>query len=143
MTRVVFDTVGFVRGLINPYDRWGRLIFDHRDDYELVVSAPLVTEVLDVFKRRRVRRRFQTVGGRDLRALLTIIERAIVVEVADEVQTPLLRDLKDNHVLATAVASAAEYIITEDKDLLVLGAHRGIVICDAAAFLDVIGHGGS
>ncbi len=139
VTSVVFDAVGYVRGLISPPSRWGRILFDHAGDYALIVSPPLVREVLDIVTRQRVKRKFRSTVGRDVATVLAIIERAIVVEVTDEVQTPLLRDPKDNYVLATAVAGAAEYIVTEDKDLLVLGTHRGIVICDAAAFLEVIG----
>ena len=139
MTRVVFDAVGYARSLINPPSRWGRLLFDHAEDYELVVSPPLVREMLDILARQRVRRKFRTVAGRDLHTVLGIVERAEVVEITDEIQSPLLRDPKDNHVLATAVAGDADYIVTEDKDLLVLGTDRGIVICDGAAFLDVIG----
>jgi len=139
VTRVVFDAVGYARSLINPPSRWGRLLFDHAEDYELVVSPPLVREMLDILARQRVRRKFRTVAGRDLHTVLGIVERAEVVEITDEIHSPLLRDPKDNHILATAVAGTAEYVVTEDKDLLVLGTHRGIVICDGAAFLDVIG----
>jgi len=139
VTRVVFDAVGYVRSLINPYSRWGRIFFDHASDYTLIVSTPLVREVIGTSTRRRVQNKFRRVAGRDLEAIVGIIEGATVVEVTDEIHNPLLRDPKDNHILATAVAGDAEYIVTEDKDLLVLGTHRGIVVCDAAAFLEVIG----
>ena len=141
VTRAVFDVVGFIRGLIYPGSGWGRIVFDHRGDYELIVSPPLVREFLGTASRQRVNRKFGAVLGRDLETVLGIIERATVVEVTDEIQNPLLRDPKDNHILATAVAGDAEYIVTEDKDLLVLGTHRGIVVCDAAAFLGVIRRG--
>lgn len=142
MIRVVFDAVGYIRSQVNPYSRWGRIFFDHADDYTLIVSPPLVRELIGTTTRQRVREKFRSVAGRDLQTVLGIIERAHVVEVTDEVQNPLLRDPKDNHILATAAAGNADYIVTEDKDLLVLGTHRGIVICDAAAFLDVIGRDG-
>lgn len=143
MTRVVFDTVGFVRGLINPTNRWGRIIFDHRGDYELVVSPPLVKEIVKTFRRPEIARKFRSLPGRDPEAILDIVSRAIAVDVMQDPSPPELRDPKDAHVLATAIAGAAAYVVTEDKDLLVLGTHRGIVICDAAALLDVIGRGES
>lgn len=141
MIRVVFDAVGYVRSLVNPFSRWGRIFFDYADAYTLIVSPPLVREVIGTSTRQRVQSRFRTVAGRDLQAILGIVERATVIEITDEIQNPLLRDPKDNHILATAVAGDAEYIVTEDKDLLVLGTHRGIVICDAEAFLEVVGRG--
>ena len=48
MLRVVFDTVIFVRALINPHGIWGRLIFQHADAYTLVISPPVVAEILEV-----------------------------------------------------------------------------------------------
>jgi len=141
VTRAVFDVVGFLRGLIYPGSRWGRIVFDHRGDYELIISPPLVREFLGTASRQRVNRKFGAILGRNLKTVLGIIERATVVQITDEIQTPYLRDPKENHVLATAVADDADYIVTEDKDLLVLGTHRGIVICDAASFLEVIGCG--
>lgn len=42
MTRVVFDTVGFVRGLINPLSRWRYILFDDADHYQLIVSEPVI-----------------------------------------------------------------------------------------------------
>jgi len=138
VTRVVFDTVGFVRGLINPADRWGRIIFDHRDDYELVVSPPLIKEGIKTLRRQEIARKFQSLPGRDPAAILDIMSRAKAVDVAPNPSPPELRDPNDAHVLTTAVAGAAVYIVTEDNDLLVLGTHHGIADDDAAAFLDVI-----
>ena len=48
------------------------------------------------------------------------------------------RDLKDDIFLATAVLSGAQYIVTEDKDLLVLNPYDGIHILNAVEFLNII-----
>ncbi len=49
--RIVVDTVVFVRALINPYGRWGRLVFEHADRHNLVLSEPITREVLEVLHR--------------------------------------------------------------------------------------------
>ena len=37
---VIFDTVVFVRALLNPHSLWGRLVFDHYHEYRLIVTPP-------------------------------------------------------------------------------------------------------
>lgn len=49
---------------------------------------------------------------------------------------PVSRDLDDDLVLATADAGAAEVIVTGDKDLLVLEAHRGVPILTPRQFTE-------
>src|SRR5438105_4186019 len=52
MVRVVFDTVIFVRNLINPHSICGRLLVDHWQQYQLVLSRPVAEEILQVLRRR-------------------------------------------------------------------------------------------
>ena len=136
MLRVVFDTVIFVRALINPYGLWGRLVFRNRGRYELVVSPPVVRELLDVIHRPEVTRRFRSLAGLDVREVLQLVEEATVVMIDDV--PPVSRDPKDDVFLATALAAEADYVVSEDNDLLVLGSHGDARIVTAATFLEVL-----
>jgi putative PIN family toxin of toxin-antitoxin system len=136
VVRVVFDTVGFVRGLINPSSRWGRILFVHADDYRLVLSREIVEEVLAVLERPSLARRFSTLAGRDARAVLALIADAESVELSEIPNVS--RDQNDDMILATARAANADFLVTEVKDLLVLGAYAGIPIITAEAFLSVL-----
>lgn len=49
---------------------------------------------------------------------------------------PNLRDVKDNHIIATAISAGAEVLITGDIDLLVLENFAGIQIMNPTDFLD-------
>ena len=60
MIKAVFDTVVFVRSLINPYGRWGELVFSYHDRYQLVVSKELVEEYLEVLHRPELTGKFKT-----------------------------------------------------------------------------------
>ena len=60
--RAVLDTVIFVRALINPKGRWGRLLFDHSDKYVIVLSPEIVREILEVIHRPELRRAFSGDG---------------------------------------------------------------------------------
>jgi len=116
---VVFDTVVFVCGLINPYSFWGRLIFEHATAYRLGVSREVVTEVLEVIQRPRIVRKYRSVATRDMGAVLSLLGGAEVVDL-DEIPE-VARDHKDDKFLATAGQAKAEYLVSEDEDLLVLG----------------------
>ncbi|MEA2514604.1 MAG: uncharacterized protein QOJ59_4091 [Thermomicrobiales bacterium] len=134
--RVVFDTVGFVRGLINPQSRWGRILFDHSGTYQLVVSPAIVLEALDVLRRPEVVRLFSTLPGRDPARIVSILQNAEAVEPR---QTPeISRDPKDDKFLAAALAAGADYLVTEDRDLLDLGTYEGTAIVNATAFIVLV-----
>ncbi|CAA9550215.1 MAG: hypothetical protein AVDCRST_MAG73-2794 [uncultured Thermomicrobiales bacterium] len=132
----IFDTVIFVRSLMNPSGRWGRLIFDRRRDYRLVVSAPVVAEVLEVIQRPELVRKYRSIGTRDPAAVRTMLASADVVEIAT---IPAVgRDPNDAVFLATAEAGRVAYLVTEDQDLLVLREYEGTRIVDAVAFLAIL-----
>jgi putative PIN family toxin of toxin-antitoxin system len=48
-----------------------------------------------------------------------------------------LRDLKDTKIIACAMSAKADYIVTGDKDLLVLKKYKYIQIVPPKAFLDL------
>lgn len=133
MVRVVFDTVVFVRCLINPTGLWGRLVFDRAADYALVLSLPILAEVLEVLQRPDLTRKYRGLAGRDVQAILSLVATAERVELIDIPRVS--RDPNDDKFLATAKAAGADYLVTEDQDLLVLGRHEDVRIVTAATFL--------
>jgi putative PIN family toxin of toxin-antitoxin system len=101
MPIAVFDTVVFVRALINPHGRWGRLVFEYYSRYTLLVSRPLVVELLDVLHRPELARKYRIVPGLDLAGVLALLGEAQLVEL-DEAPS-VSRDPNDDMFLATAV----------------------------------------
>jgi uncharacterized protein len=51
---------------------------------------------------------------------------------------PVCRDPDDDHVIAAALAVNADYIVTGDRDLLVLARHEHIRIISAREFLEAL-----
>lgn len=68
----------------------------------------------------------------------SLVADAEMVEIDLATMPYISRDRKDDKFLATAKAGGAAYVVSEDNDLLVLGAYEGIGIVDAAAFLRVL-----
>jgi len=137
--RAVFDTVVFVRALINPKGRWGRLLFELNDRYMVVLSPAIITEILDVLHRSSLRERFPQIDDIAVARALAIIEEAEVVE-PDERLT-VCRDPKDDKFFECAAAGRADCIVSEDRDVLDVGEYRGIRVVSAADFIEEVSHG--
>ncbi len=134
MDRVVLDTVVFVRALINPHSQSGRLLSDYADQYTLLVSKPTTQEILKVLQRPELVRKYKTLGRINLRQMIDLVTQAEFVELGEI--PSIVRDPKDDAVVATAIAGQANYIVSEDDDLLDLKQVSGIPIVDTRTFLE-------
>jgi putative PIN family toxin of toxin-antitoxin system len=134
--RAVLDTVIFVRALINPHGRWGRLLFDLSDRYVLVLSPEIVREILDVLHRSSLRERFPQIDEVAVDRALAIIESAEVVQ--PKVRLTVCRDPNDDKFFECAVEGGARYIVSEDKDILAVASYEGIETVSASQFLRII-----
>lgn len=136
MLKVVFDSVAFVRSLINPYSFWGKIIFEYSVKYRLFVSSSILIEILEVLKRPEIVTKFKALEGRDIKKILEIIGSAEVVEISEIPQ--ISRDIKDDKFLATAKVANADYLISADRDLLDIKRYGKIQIIDAETFLKIL-----
>ena len=133
MDRVVLDTVVFVRALINPHNRSGRLLSGCADRYTLLISKPTARELLEVLRRPELKRKFTTLAHMNIRRVIDLVAQAHFVEIGEV--PPIVRDPKDDIIAATAIAGLADFIVSEDKDLLDLKKVSGIPIINTQAFL--------
>jgi len=136
MHRVVIDTVVFVRSLINPHSWWGKVLFQKNTSYTLVLSRPVIVEILEVLNRPELTKKFKSLQEIDMRTVLDYISQAELVDIPIIPNTS--RDPKDNMFLATAEEGNCHYIISEDRDLLDLQEYNGIQIITAEEFLSVL-----
>jgi putative PIN family toxin of toxin-antitoxin system len=121
--RVVLDTNVLVSGLAYPLSVPGRIVGAwHQGGLDVVLSRYILDELVRVLPRMKV-----TLNAAEIRDLadsfmfLADIVEPVVHEEAD------LRDMADLPVLATLVASSADYLVTGDKDLLELSPKYPIV----------------
>ena len=122
--RVVLDTNVLVSGLAYPGSVPGRIVGMWRQGgLDVVLSRYILDEMARVLPRlRRIE-----LNASEIRDLVdSFMFLADVVEPDDE-QEAALRDPADQQVLATLVASRADYLITGDKDLLALSKKYSIV----------------
>lgn len=119
MTRVVIDTSVLIRYLIKPSAAVRHLVEDLwlNDDVVMVSSPELIAELEDVLARDYIRALIRLEEGK---ALLDAIQAtAEILPPLDEVPA-YTRDPKDDKFVACAIAGQASYVITLDKDILML-----------------------
>jgi len=133
--KAVLDTVVFVRALINPHGPSGKII-KKIEKFDIVTSPPIIKEVLEVLFRSSLQKKFRLSQLVDIEEILEVIKQASVVKPKEKIK--ICRDPKDNKFLECALAGKADYIISEDKDLLVLKKYKETKIINTKTFLQLL-----
>jgi putative PIN family toxin of toxin-antitoxin system len=125
----VIDTNVWISGLViggNPAKVIGMFI---EGDIVVVTSEELLSEL-----RRKIHQRFPLFAPQLPRLEASIREKAILVHLGAR-RITVSRDPNDNMVIETALTGNAHYIISGDKDLLVLDSYEGVMILNPEEFL--------
>jgi len=108
--------------------------------FKVVISSYILDEIKKVLSYPKVRK-YLTISEDEVEKYLTLVQ---FFTDSLEIDTSLffdpshsaLRDKKDSPILATLVLSQADYLVTGDKDLLVLKEHYPIL--DVASFAQLL-----
>ncbi len=134
--RVVVDTNVFVSLLIRPGDTLDSFIACLDQNATILYSTETLTELVDVLRRGKFAK---YTDPQEVAALVEwVAEAGELVTVEREIA--LSRDPKDNKFLSLAVAGQADYLVSGDKDLRVLGKIDSIPIVTPAEFLAAVHH---
>ena len=101
---------------------------------EPIFSQQLFDEIILVTQRPKLQKYFSPEQVNDLIDFLK--EIGVLVEIRSSVL--VCRDPKDNYLLALAQDSGANYLITGDRDLLILENFAGTVILTYQDFTSII-----
>jgi uncharacterized protein len=128
--RVVFDTNVYVSALVFPGGRADAALRRAiGDDHRVLISRPIVDELLGVLARKFSRDPEEL--SRVALFVDDLCERVMPGEPVGD-----LPDVPDNRILECALAGQAELIVTGDRAMLRLEVWRGIRIVTVAAFLE-------
>ena len=136
--KVVFDTQIYLRAFGNPTSACGRLLNEWSPYYLLHWTNEIEVEILDVLRRPKVRAKFPSLSDKTETRVKEILAKGIHVEVQPNDLEPICRDPKDDIFLACAKVAQADYLISEDNDLLVIGQHHTTRIIKVAAFMNIL-----
>jgi putative PIN family toxin of toxin-antitoxin system len=105
-------------------------------DIRVFICDELLEEIQQVSSERKIRK---YVGEDDVRDVFVTIYRFCEFAVIQQEVVSPVRDTKDLYLLSLADTVQADYIITGDKDLLVLQVHNQTKIVAYNDFVGIIG----
>jgi putative PIN family toxin of toxin-antitoxin system len=108
-----------------------------QDHFQLIFSEEIRREVSDVLHRPKLRKKFPDLTDELAAQTLAIFNAAEQVTLPDPVPQ-VSRDPKDDIFLACAATGTADFLLSEDKDLLVLETHHDTKIVDVPTFFQAI-----
>lgn len=138
MHNVVFDTQIFLRALINSRSACGRLLFEWDEHYQLYMCDEIEAEILDVLTRSKVRNKFPQITDESIQYITSRIALLPRIRLSKDDLEARCRDPKDDIFLACAKVAEADYLVSEDNDLLVLKEHYITRIINVAHFLEIL-----
>ena len=125
--RVVIDTNLWLSGLMLPGSVPGQIVrAASTAEITAVLSEPILEELRLALTYRRVRPRIRLSDAELERYLAELHYVAEIVDVGGTAAR-VPRDRRDDIVLATFVASGADYLLTGDDDLLALRPDHSIL----------------
>jgi uncharacterized protein len=142
MIRIVADTTILVSAFLTPRGVAAEVLRRARRGAFRISLAERILEEAEqrLLYRRKIRKAYPYPDARVARYIgLLRIATEVIADLPP--LTGVVRDPNDDMVIACALAAAADYLVTRDKDLLSLGSHEGIRMVTPRQFLDLLDAG--
>lgn len=132
----MIDTVVSVRALLNPRSVWGQLARRTRE-FQMITSREIAQELDEVTTRSALQQRLARFAAHAEHAEVVgaLRDAEVILDVPPVV---VCRDANDDIFFACAVAGRADYIVSEDEDLLAVSEYEGVRTIRTAAFLKLL-----
>ena len=129
--RAVIDTNVFIAALIKPGGTAAEAVARAMNELTVIGSTETIAELERKLSTAKLKRYIQP---EDAAAFLDELRaNTLTLESPQSIQAS--RDPKDDKFIALAAASEADFLVTGDKDLLVLGSYRTTAIVTPSQFL--------
>lgn len=129
--RVLFDTNVLVAAFLTEGLCWKLLIRANRKEFSLFTCPYILTELKKTLSSKFD---FSMPEVRKVASLIKEIAEVVEYEKQGIKVEGVCRDEKDDAVLASALASKADYLVTGDMDLLTLKQYKAIKIISPRDF---------
>jgi hypothetical protein len=133
--RAVLDANVFVRAILEPRGQPARVLDAWRAGvFDVAVCNDIIAEVREVLRRPRLRRRHGW-SDEQISEFLALLREVAVVTTGEIQVKAVAGDPDDDMYLACALEAGADYVVSGDDHLRVLGSYRGVAILSARQFL--------
>ncbi len=112
-------------------------------EFTIVLSPALIDEAAETLSRLKIVKQYDISAERIRKLVFRLKENSTIIIPANISSAIVIRDKKDAVILGTALSGQADYLVTGDKDLLVLDGnpHIGkLRILTPRQFLDSLKH---
>jgi hypothetical protein len=136
--RAVLDTNVLVSSLVAEEGAPHQILDAWLEDrFTLVTSLYLMEELVHVLSYPRISERLRLDEEELAATLAALLSKAEVT--SGQLRLPgVTRDPKDDFVVACAKEGEADYIVSGDQDLLVLGEYEGIQVITLRQFVEIL-----
>jgi putative PIN family toxin of toxin-antitoxin system len=139
--KAVLDTNIIIGAAITPKGPPAAIIKAWRaSQFTWVTSPALLEELRRALGYERVQR-YLAWSEAEIQEFLDLSSRVALVVIPNVDLAVVTRDPADNRLLEAAVTGAAEYVVTNDNDLLDLKSYEAIEIVTAARFAALLSQG--
>lgn len=134
--KVVLDTTALVSAFLTPKGVGAQVLERTASDCTLVLSQDILAELTrKLLTKKKIRKAYHYADA-DVREYVEQLSMLAGTIVRDPVPlSGIVRDPEDDMIIACAATVSAEYLVTRDKDLLVLGKHNTTRIVTPHQFL--------
>ena len=131
ITRIIFDTNWYISHLITGRPvMLDQILID--DTYEIIISEKMEEEFERVVNYSKFRQYFNPETARNYFSFIKA--RCHVYKIHSTIS--VCHDSKDNYLLALAKDTDTDYLVTGDKDLLILEKFERTIICTLTDFIE-------
>ena len=131
--KVILDTNVFVSGVFLSGPPFQILAAWREGRVQLIISPKILEEYRRVGKILA-----EDHPGVRFESILEFVIQNTLLVSAPPLPEGVCADPDDDKFLACALAANADYVVSEDKDLLVLNAYHGVQIINALDFLHIL-----
>ncbi len=129
--RVVYDT-SVLATILSRREEILRLQQAVSKGHVKLVTSPFILNELETVLTKKFKLTKQEAKSRI--HLLSRVSEVITPQFVEKI----VRDINDDAIIATAVAGRADYLVTLDKDMLILKKHKDIIIITLAQFKELV-----
>lgn len=121
---------------MNRRSVWGQVVA-RANEFTILTSPDIRSEIVGVIERPELHERLSRwAGTADTAVVLSLLDESESVD--PDVVAPVCRDANDDIYFACAAAGSADYIVSEDEDVLAIAEYEGARTVRAAAFLELL-----